>query len=301
VSLARAFRDHRSPVQAAHALISRTNHRAAVMTARRRFALPSTLLFAVAALLAAAPGAFARGYHRDYGPVEMTLIDRERGYELPRYLHRGQAWVPGTPGHRYAVRLTNRSPERVLVVLSVDGVNAVTGQSARPDQAGYVLEPWQSTEVAGWRKSMRDVAQFYFTDLRDSYAARTGRPHDVGVIGIAVFEDARRLPPPYFGGHHRERAAPDAPAAPSSGPEMAESRAQSRAQSIGTGHGWREYAPVSRAGFIRASRRPVQVTELRYDDEHTLASRGIAPRHYYGRGRHEPRAFHGGFVPDPRW
>lgn len=251
---------------------------------------------ATAVLCLLASDAFARDY-RAAGPVELTLVDRDRGYELPRYPHRGQLWVPGTPGHRYSVRLTNRSPERVLVVLSVDGVNAVSGQSADPDQGGYVLEPWQSTEVAGWRKSMRDVARFYFTDLRDSYAARTGRPHDVGVIGIAVFEEARRVPPPYYGSERhdsRERAAADA-AAPSSAPEMA----GARAQSIGTGHGAREYSPVSRTGFVRASRRPVQVTELRYDDEYTLASRGIAPRGYYGRGRHEPHAFPGGFVPDP--
>lgn len=267
------------------------------MNPRRRFALRSALLLTAATLLAAAPGAFARGY-RDYGPVEMTLIDRDRGHELPNYPHRGQLWVPGAPGHRYSVRLTNRSPERVLVVLSVDGVNAVSGQTADPDQAGYVLEPWQSTEVAGWRKSMRDVAQFYFSDFRDSYASRTGRPHDVGVVGIAVFEEARRPPPRYYG--DRERAMPDAPAAPSSAPEMARAPAQSRAQSIGTGHGYREYSPVSRTGFVRASRRPVQITELRYDDERTLVSRGIVPRRYYGHDRHEPRAFPGGFVPDPR-
>jgi hypothetical protein len=263
------------------------------MNARRRFALSSALLFTAAALLATAPGAFARDY-RDHGPVEMTLIDRDRGFELPRYPHRGQLWVPGTPGHRYSVRLTNRSPERVLVVLSVDGVNAVSGQTADPDQAGYVLEPWQSTEVAGWRKSMRDVAQFYFSDFGDSYAARTGRPHDVGVIGIAVFEEAHRLPPPRYYGRG-ERSMSDAPAAASSAPEMA----GSRAQSIGTGHGYREFSPVSRTGFIRASRRPAQITELRYDDEHALASRGITPHRYYGRGRHEPRAFPRGFVPDP--
>lgn len=264
------------------------------MNPRRRSAVRSALLLAAAALLAVAPGAFARGW-RDAGPVDMTLIDRDHGGILPRYPHRGQWWVPGTPGHRYAVRLTNRSPDRVLVVLSIDGINAVSGQTAHPGQAGYVLEPWQSTEVAGWRKSMRDIAQFYFTDLRDSYAARTGRPYDVGVIGIAVFAEARRMPPRYHDG--REPSMAEAPPAAASGPEMA----GSRAQSSGTGHGHREYAPVSRAGFVRASRRPVQIFELRYDDAHALASRGIVPGRHYGRGRYEPRAFPGGFVPDPRW
>lgn len=269
------------------------------MTARRRFVFRSTLLLAAAALLAAAPAAFARGW-RSHGPVEVTLVDRDRGYELPQYPHRGQWWVPGTPGHRYSVRLTNHSPERVLVVLSVDGVNALSGRTADPGQGGYVLDPWQTTEVAGWRKSMHDVAQFYFSDFRDSYAARTGRPYNVGVIGAAVFREAyfhRPRPIRGYGERPMAEAAPS-PAEPADGPEMA----GSRAQSIGTGHGYREYSPVRRTGFMRASRHPVQVIELRYDEEYNLVSRGIIPRRgYYGRGRHEPRAFPGGFVPDPRW
>ena len=125
--------------------------------------------------------------------VEVDVVDRDSGQWLPEYRHRGDTWIAGAPGHRYAVRLTNTSGERVLAVLSVDGVNAVTGEDAHPSQAGYVLAPWQSTEVAGWRKSLDDVAQFVFTDLPDSYAARTGRPDNVGVIGIAVFREARPI------------------------------------------------------------------------------------------------------------
>lgn len=255
-------------------------------------------LLALSALLAIATPAAARGYAD--GPVELSIVDRDAGHALPEYAHRGQRWVPGTPGHRYAVRLTNRSPERVLVVLSVDGVNAISGQTAAGDQGGYVLEPWQSTEVAGWRKSMRDVAQFYFADFGDSYAARTGRPLDVGVVGIAVFEEARRMPPPrvYLPRAQRGNSASDAAAAPAAAPEMAKSRAQ---QELGTGHGEREYAPVARTGFQRASRHPVQVTELRYDDAYALAERGIGPRR--PRWDDEPRAFPGGFAADPprRW
>lgn len=259
------------------------------MSARTATALALTALLAVAGS--------AHAQWRDRGErVEMSIVDRDAYDELPQYVSRGQTWVPGTPGHRYAVRLTNRGPSRVLVVLSVDGVNAVTGQTASADQAGYVLEPYATTEVAGWRKSMRDIAQFYFSDFGDSYASRTGRPRNVGVIGIAVFDEARPLPPP------RRIYAPvgpaaDAASAPAGAPPMA--RAQS-SQELGTGHGEREYAPVSRTGFVRASRAPSQVTEIRYDDERALAERGIIPNRYdrYGR-RGEPRAFPGGFVPDP--
>ena len=193
------------------------------------------------------------------------------------------------PGHRYAVRLTNTTGGRVLVVLSVDGVNAISGQTAHPSQAGYVLEPWQTTEVAGWRKSLDDVAQFVFTDLGDSYAARTGRPDNVGVIGIAVFRE-RPLPVPrepvaVTGARRTDRAAPTAAEA-------------SAPQSLGTGHGQREYAPVGRTRFLRASATPEQMVQLRYDDAHSLVAMGVLPR-WQGPQPRGPHAFPNRFVPDP--
>ena len=108
--------------------------------------------------------------------LDMEIVDRATGQTLETYRHRGQHWVAGNPGDRYAVRLVNRTGERVLVVLSVDGVNAVSGETAAANQSGYVLDPWERAEIAGWRKSLSDIAQFYFTALPDSYApAPTGR------------------------------------------------------------------------------------------------------------------------------
>jgi hypothetical protein len=87
------------------------------------------------------------------------------------------------------VELYNRSRGRLLNVVSVDGVNVITGETAAFHQAGYVLAPGQRYDVNGWRKSRREIAAFEFTSLPRSYAARTGRPDDVGVIGVAVFRE----------------------------------------------------------------------------------------------------------------
>lgn len=247
--------------------------------------------------------------------VDIDLVDRDAGRWLPEYMHRGRIYVPGEPGHRYAVRLTNTTGERLLVVLSVDGVNAVDGRTAHPSQAGYVLAPWQSTEIAGWRKSMDDVAQFYFTDLPDSYAARTGRPDNVGVIGIAVFRESRPRyfeppysPRPYYPSYPRgldeaRAKSSSAPAAEREASGAADAASSARReiaqQQIGTGHGAREWAPVSSADFVRASSRPAQVTQLRYDALDSLVAMGVLPPAYRYWGRDEPRAFPGAFVPDP--
>ena len=117
--------------------------------------------------------------------VDVQIIDRSTGQTLPVYWHDGQRWVAGAPGHRYSVLLNSRSNGRVLGVVAVDGVNAVSGETAGWDQRGYVLGPHQAFDILGWRKSQQQVADFVFTALEDSYAAQTGRPHDIGVIGIA--------------------------------------------------------------------------------------------------------------------
>ena len=130
-----------------------------------------TLLAAAATTACSSPPAAALG-----SLVDMQIVDRSRGDTLSTWRHRGASYVAGRPGDRYAVRLTNRSSGRVLVVLSVDGVNAVSGETAAVSQTGYVLAPYQSAEITGWRKTYSEAAAFYFTALPDSYASRTGRP-----------------------------------------------------------------------------------------------------------------------------
>ena len=234
--------------------------------------------------------------------VEMDVIDRDNGQWLPEYGHRGQTWIAGVPGHRYSVKLTNTTGQRVLVVLSVDGINAVTGETANPSQGGYVLEAWESAEISGWRKSMDDIAQFVFTDLGDSYAARTGRPHNVGVIGVAVFQELQRRPyplpsPPIGRNRSYEQQASKAAAAAAEMESATDSVAQQR---MGTGHGQREWSPVGQTRFQRASLKPAQISEVRYDDARRLYAMGAIPRESRIRPRPSaPRAFPDGFVADP--
>ena len=121
--------------------------------------------------------------------ADVAVINRTTGERLQLYRHGGRMYVEGKAGERYAVELRNRTGGRILTVLSVDGVNAVTGQTAAASQSGYVLGAWSRAEISGWRKDMSDVAAFYFTALADSYAARTGRPDNVGVIGVAVYKE----------------------------------------------------------------------------------------------------------------
>ena len=121
--------------------------------------------------------------------VDVAIVNRNTGERLMPYRHDGKLYIAGTPGDAYFVELKSNRGDRVLTVLSVDGINVLTGQSAATLQSGYVIAGGQSYGVTGWRKSMEDVAQFVFTALPNSYAARTGRPGNVGVIGVAVYRE----------------------------------------------------------------------------------------------------------------
>lgn len=126
--------------------------------------------------------------------VDVSIVNRSTGERLTPYRHGGKLYVAGTPGDRYAIELKGKPGERVLTVLSVDGINVLTGQAAATLQSGYVIAGGQSYGISGWRKSMDDVAQFVFTALPNSYAARTGLPGNVGVIGVAVYREKAAQP-----------------------------------------------------------------------------------------------------------
>ena len=263
--------------------------------------------------------------------VDVQVQDEDSGNLLQRIPYAGRTYIEGQPGHRFAVTLQNRTGQRVLAVLSVDGVNAVSGQTASSSQAGYVLDPWQRIEVSGWRKSYSDIAEFYFTDLPDSYAARTGRPDNVGVIGVAAFRERPIEPVPYYrpipqigsmdgGGARDSESAADASAPATMQAPRAEAQAEAKAsralagasapydadrsdensvaQELGTGHGQRRYDPVTETQFERESSRPNQVVSLFYDSYAALAARGVIPQPYYRR-QPSPDPFPIGFVPDP--
>lgn len=235
--------------------------------------------------------------------ADVQIYDRKDNHQLAIYEHHGRYYVAGEPGREYSIRLDNRSGGRVLAVTSVDGVNVVSGETATPNQTGYVLDTYSGMDIAGWRKSMERTAAFFFTRLKNSYAARTGRPNDVGVIGVALFRER----------YHPEPEAccpPPRPYSPSAGAAREESAAsppsanqdahapQRQEKKLGTGHGRSEHSVVSYTDFERASSTPDEVIAIYYDSYKNLQAQGIVPAHHFYSDR-RPDAFPGRFVADP--
>ena len=298
--------------------------------------LRRTVLVSMAAMLcvACAGTAFAGS-----NLVDLRIVDRDSGRVLRTYAHDGRLYVAGQPGGRYGLRVTNHTAGRVMVVLSVDGVNIVTGETANYNQNGYVLAPYGSYDLNGWRKSHTEIAAFQFAPLPQSYAARTGRPDDVGVIGMAVFRERRVYRPPVYeappilpeqefrssadaAGMDRgpppprkmapppsamAKAAPAQPRAEARAGALSQNQASGYAappqdEKLGTAHGAREWAVTEDTAFERATRRPQSVRLIEYDTYANLAALGVIPTSPYAY--HRPQPFPDApaqpqFVPDP--
>ncbi len=217
--------------------------------------------------------------------ADVQVIDRVTGETLAVYHHGGRRYVAGTPGNRYAIAVRNRTGGRLLAVISVDGVNVVSGETAGWDQNGYVFDPWQRWEILGWRKSQERVAAFEFTALPNSYAARTGRPENVGVIGVALFREARPIPPAAElqrreSGESRAAAGGNRPApaaAPQAGAAADAIERRRDNAPLGTGHGRSESSPVSTTSFERARPTPDEVITIHYDSRDNLIALGVIP------------------------
>ena len=254
----------------------------------------------------------------NYGQlVTVEVLPRSYAAPIQSFSHQGQSYVAGVQNQEFRVRLRNTSSERVLAVLSVDGVNAVSGQTAGFEQPGYVLAPYQTLDVDGWRKSQTRTAAFYFTHISDSYAANTGRAENVGVIGAAVFREqfnrddyeAPQInePRPRYDDGYGYRGRDSSKSVPSaqaeSGGGSAEVKRYSAPSSssapIGTGHGRSEYSASRQVQFERQS-APYEVLNIRYDSLQNLTAMGVVPR-YQPSYRGNPDAFPqgGGYVPDP--
>lgn len=243
--------------------------------------------------------------------VSVYLIQNNR--RLPETSHEYKRYVLAPPTGEYQIELVNRSAQRQLVVLTVDGVNAVDGKNGAYDGAGYVLRPYETATIRGWMRSNSEMAAFEFKPQDKSYANLTGRgTSNVGVVGCAVFNEARRERVPYTTDQYTYRSPFDSGLIGSRGiatdgidQEVKTSGSLEANRSVGTGYGSRIEQHTGSTSFQRASLRPVEELVLRYGTREQFASWGVG---LPIETPPEPRAFPAepssgdGFVkPPPGW
>ena len=124
------------------------------------------------------------------GGGAVTISIRAANGEALEAVHVGErTFVVGQAGQRYAIVLQNHTSHRFEAVGTVDGLDVINGKPGTFENRGYVLLPFATLEIEGFRTSTAQVAAFRFAAVADSYAAQTGNARNVGVIGIAFFAE----------------------------------------------------------------------------------------------------------------
>jgi len=123
------------------------------------------------------------------GPGIVVSITDPSGHPLPAARVDGRMHAVGRDGDRYVIHVDNRTDVRVEAVATVDGLDVIDGDDGSLSKRGYVIAPYGSLDIEGCRDSEDSVRAFRFGATNDSYASRSGKGRNVGVIGVAIFEE----------------------------------------------------------------------------------------------------------------
>jgi hypothetical protein len=214
----------------------------------KQFTLASLVLFSLNAY-----GANTSGFGLS------VLVDEQTRAE---YHARGTVYIEAVRGENYSLRLTNPTPYRVAVALSVDGLNTIDAKHTDPWNASkWVLEPYESTEISGWQVNDSTARRFFFTGERSSYGAALGQIENLGVIEAVFYRERHREITVYAPRSEKQSAGTNAAPAPSE-------------DYAATGMGDRTGHDVERTN-IDLERQPVASIRLRYEFRPALIKLGV--------------------------
>jgi len=232
-----------------------------------------------------------------------VLVD---GAPLAAYNARGTTYVEALKGREYAIRLTNRTGQRVAVALAVDGLNSIDAKhTSSRDARKWILAPWETVTLSGWQTSSGTARRFVFTSESKSYGSWLGQTSDLGVISAAFFRERPRpeaiAAAPSLNELDGKRSAEgerglDAPRPQADGAFKSKAKDELAATGIG-----REVEHRVRQVEFDGENSPAQILSVRYEYRDALVRLGIIPagddalaRRERARGFVEP-----GFAPDP--
>lgn len=251
----------------------------------------AAIIIVILAVFAGCTGASTAEYNGKLASVKVVA----GGCRLDVAHKGGNTFFAAPIGREYTIIVKNRTNRRILVVPTVDGLNVLDRSKGSWDGSGYVLDAYEKVEIPGFRRDddFQYVEKFTFSEARFSLANRIGDVRNVGVIGVAVFDEYVPPPPrPVYqyskkeGAHSVEESAEmcadgemlELNGAGSSAP-MAEARSKSSSRA-GTEAGRTVRDPVRRVTFRRASDIPAEILAMYYDTEENLVSAGILPPPY---------------------
>ena len=249
-------------------------------------------IFTLAILLLAAT-AFGHG---NSGFGLSVLVDEA---PRPEYFHHGTLYVEAIRGASYSLRLTNPTPYRVAVALSVDGLNTIDARhTTAGDATKWVLEPYESTVIAGWQVNDRVARSFFFTGERRSYGAALGQTENLGVIEAVFYRERRPRISEFAQPAPRAEAENGAIGGTAAAPPSAKTQARDGLSDdyAATGMGRRERHEIESVD-IDLEPYPAASIRIRYEFTPQLVKMGILPSVSPLERRERARGF--GYCPEP--
>lgn len=123
------------------------------------------------------------------GRVGMAFLD-DRDNKWPLTKQNNNVRLQGKSGQSYQLFYRNYSGNTYEIIATVDGLDVINGKAGSFSNGGYILRPYDTLVIKGFRKSNNEVAAFTFSDSSNAYANHTteGSPRNIGVIGTAIFQ-----------------------------------------------------------------------------------------------------------------
>lgn len=120
-----------------------------------------------------------------------VLINGQSGKKnVTKFSHEGKLFIEGKDGTEYILKVSNNTNKRVMAVVSLDGINVVDGKEATNDGAGYIVSPYNSVEIRGYRQDTTTVGAFKFSKKGNAYSKEvSGTPTNCGVIGCMIVSE----------------------------------------------------------------------------------------------------------------
>ena len=112
------------------------------------------------------------------------------GKPIKQHQHEGKTFIEARVNTEYTIKVKNSSGKRKLAVITVDGLNVISGNPhSDTDRQGYIVGAYDSLEVKGFRKDMKSVGAFKFCQAGGSYCNEKGLKGNNGIIGIRVYDE----------------------------------------------------------------------------------------------------------------
>lgn len=121
-----------------------------------------------------------------------TLKVCVNGKPVRTHEHDGRVHIEGREESQYTLKVKNPYRDRVLAVVTVDGLNTITGEPGDENGQGWVIEGYETLEIKGFQKDDDSAGAFKFVGKEDSYAEEVGTSETSGgVIGVTFFKEDR--------------------------------------------------------------------------------------------------------------